>query len=299
MDYAGLRAFVAVAREGNLTRAAERLFLSQPAISLQIKKLQQSLGVTLFERMPRGMRLTEAGRTLLPAAERSLNALAEFRAAAVGFEGRVSGRLRLGTIVDPEFLRLGGFLRSLAERHPGLSFELKHGMSGAVAREVEVGNLDVAYTLGAPGMADLRQRFEVQLLTGFVYRVVAPAAWAGQVRGKSWPDLVRLPWIGTPPESIHNRLLSPIFAAQGIAPNAVARVDLEPSMMDLVRSGVALALARDSLALRAAHAGGVVVADAVAVPAELGFICRSDRRAEPQIDAAMSIVAELWRGDRG
>ena len=113
MDYTRLRAFVTVAREGNLTRAAERLFLSQPALSLQLKRLQESLGVTLFERMPRGMRLTEAGRTLLPAAERSLNAVAEFRAAAVGLKGMVGGRLRVGTIVDPEFLRLGGFLRSL------------------------------------------------------------------------------------------------------------------------------------------------------------------------------------------
>lgn len=292
-----MRAFVTVAREGNLTRAAERLFLTQPALSLQLKKLQSQLGLTLFERTPRGMRLTEGGRSLLPAAERALAAAAEFNAAAVGLKGSVSGRLRLGTIVDPEFLRLGAFLGLLAERHPALAFELSHGMSGAVAREVEAGALDVAYTLGEPGLPELAGRFEAVPLTVFDYRVVAPPGWAGQVRGKGWRELAALPWIATPPESVHNRLLSRVFAAEGVEPRVVAWVDLEPSMLDLVRSGVALALARDSIALRAAHAEGVAIADAVRVQAELGFVCRAGRAAEPHIAAAMGVMRELWRGE--
>lgn len=294
MDHASLRAFVTVAREGNLTRAAERLFLTQPALSLQVKKLQSELGMVLFERTPRGMRLTDAGRKLLPAAERALTAVAEFGAAASGLKGTVSGQLRIGTIVDPEFLRLGAFLGLLAERHPGLAFELRHGMSGAVAREVEVGTLDVAYTLGLPGLPEFRERFQALTLTRFTYRVVAPPGWGGQVRGKGWRALAALPWIGTPPESVHHRLLERIFAAEGVEPNVVARVDLEPSMLDLVRSGVALALARDSLALRAAHAEGVIIADAVSVEAELGFVCRKDRRMEPPVAAAMAVIAEVW-----
>ncbi len=298
MDHSTLRAFVTVAREGNLTRAAEALFLTQPALSLQIKKLQGELDLVLFERTPRGMRLTEAGRKLLPAAERALAAVAEFGAAATGLKGMVSGQLRLGTIVDPEFLRLGAFLGRLADRHPGLAFELRHGMSGAIAREVELGNLDVAYTLGLPGLPEFRERFQAITLTRFTYRVVAPPGWGGQVRGKGWRALAALPWIATPPESVHHRLLARIFAAEGVEPNVVARVDLEPSMLDLVKSGVALALARDSLALRAAHAEGVVIADAVAVEAELGFICRTDRRLEPPIAAAMAAVAEVWRAGR-
>lgn len=299
IDYVLLRAFVTAAREGNLTRAAERLFLTQPALSLQLRKLQEALGLVLYERTPRGVRLTEAGRKLLPAAERALAAVAEFRAAASGLKGSVSGRLRLGTIVDPEFLRLGAFLGLLAERHPGLAFELTHGMSGAVLRQVEDGHLDVAYTLGTPGLPELRARFRVETLTAFTYRVVAPPGWAGQVRGKGWRELAALPWIGTPPESVHHRLLSQAFAAAGVTPKIVARVDLEPSMMDLVRSGVALALARDSLALRAAHAEGVVIADAVAVQAELGFVCRADRAAEPPIAAAFEVIREIWGGAEG
>jgi DNA-binding transcriptional LysR family regulator len=63
-----LRAFVAVAREGNVSRAAQRLHLSQPAVSLQLKRLAQTTGLVLFNRTPRGLALTPDGAALLPQA---------------------------------------------------------------------------------------------------------------------------------------------------------------------------------------------------------------------------------------
>ena len=294
MDTTLLRAFVTVAREGSLTRAAECLYVTQPALSLQIRKLQDTVGLILFERAARGMRLTEAGRKLLPAAERALNVSTEFDAAAAGLKGTVTGRLRIGTVVDPEFIRLGGFLKRLVERNPGLSIELHHGMSGAVTRQVEEGGLDVCFTLGEPGLGEYRERFDVLALTPFDYRVVAPPGWAERVRGKSWLELAGLPWIGTPRESVHHRLLSRLFAAEGVTQNLVAYVDLEPSMLDLVRSGVGLSLARDNIALAAAHMDGIVVADRVSVQAELGFLCRRDRAGEPVVAAALAAMEDLW-----
>ena len=70
MDLTQLRAFVAVAKEANLTRAAEQLHVTQPAVSLQIKSLQESLQLTLFTRSASGMRLTNDGARLLPFAEK-------------------------------------------------------------------------------------------------------------------------------------------------------------------------------------------------------------------------------------
>lgn len=296
MDYALIRSFVTLAREGNLTRAAERLHLSQPALSLQLKKLHEQLGLVLFERTPRGMRLTAAGEQLLPAAQRALAAVGELEGLAAGIAGQVGGRLSIGTIVDPEFIRLGPFLRRLVERHPGLATDLTHGMSGALRREVLARRLDVAWTLGLPAMADLEPDFDVVPLTTFHYLVVAPPGWQDRIRGRDWKALAALPWIGTPPESVHHRLLARVFREAGATPRVVAQVDLEPSMLDLVKSGVGLSLARDSLALRAAHAEGVAVADGVSVPAELGFLCLRERRREPAIAAAFGVVESLWTG---
>ena len=82
MELYQLRSFAAVAELGHLTRAAERLHISQPAVSAQIKALEDELGVTLFERVSSGMVLTSAGRKLLPAAEKVLDAAQALRSRA-------------------------------------------------------------------------------------------------------------------------------------------------------------------------------------------------------------------------
>src|SRR5260370_13724851 len=118
MDLILLRAFVTVAREGNLTRAAVQLHLTQPAVSLQIKNLQEALGVTLFTRTSHGLSLTRDGQALLPHAERALAAAGDVQRAAAMLRQEVRGRLRIGTILDPEFLRLRGFPRLLGASYP-------------------------------------------------------------------------------------------------------------------------------------------------------------------------------------
>lgn len=289
MDLVQLRAFVTIAQEGNLTRASERLHLTQPAVSLQLKSLQRSLNLQLFTRSASGMVLTNEGSKLLPIAERILSSAEELRMGAEAMHSTLSGKLAIGTILDPEFIRLGPFLRRLVESYPQLSTELSHGMSGSVLQQIRSGELDVGYYLGNPG-----KDFACETLTSFTYNVVAPRGWASRVKGCDWVALSRLPWIWTPPESAHNRLLSRVFAQYKLVPNKVALVDQEPSMLDLVKSGVGLSLVRESVALREAHAHGLVIADQVSVAADLSFIALAKRRNEPVINAIFSLLRTLW-----
>jgi DNA-binding transcriptional LysR family regulator len=106
MELYQLRSFAAVAELGHLTRAAERLHVSQPALSAQIKALEDELSVALFERGASGMTLTAAGRQLLPEAERVIAAAQTMKSEALALRGEVTGRIRLGTVADPEFIRL-------------------------------------------------------------------------------------------------------------------------------------------------------------------------------------------------
>ncbi|MFJ3057058.1 LysR family transcriptional regulator [Herbaspirillum sp. NPDC087042] len=293
MDLTQLRAFISVAHEGNLTRAAEKLHLTQPAVSLQIKALQESLGLALFNRSAAGMVLTVEGNRLLPLAERVLADVQELRRHANEFRsstGALSGSLAIGTILDPEFIRLGGFLKLLVERHPQLSTQLAHHMSGSVLNEVRAGKLDVGFFLGDPGKG-----FHAMTLTSFTYKVVAPAGWKNRVSGKGWKELSRLPWIWTPPESAHHRLLSRIFAQHQVKPHTVALVDQESSMLDLVKSGVGLSLARASIALSQAHAHGLVIADAVELSTELSFISLEKRQNDDVIKAVFQLLQEIWQ----
>ncbi|OGB20566.1 MAG: LysR family transcriptional regulator [Burkholderiales bacterium RIFCSPLOWO2_02_FULL_57_36] len=289
MDLTQLRAFVTVAREGNLTRAAERLHLTQPAVSLQIKALQASLDLQLFARTPSGMALTDDGVKLLPYAERVMASVAEFRQGADSLHSTLSGTLSIGTILDPEFIRLGAFLKLLVETYPQLSTQLQHGMSGWVLQQVKTGALDVGFYLGVPG-----KEFHYQTLTSFTYNVLAPRGWKSRVVGKDWPALAKLPWIWSPPESAHNRLLTKIFAQCKASPNKVALVDQEPSMLDLVKSGVGLSLVRESIALREAHAHGLAIADAVSLSTDLSFITLEKRKNDAPIAAVFGLLKNLW-----
>jgi DNA-binding transcriptional LysR family regulator len=305
-----LRAFVAVARQGNVSRAAERLHLSQPAVSLQLKGLATNTGLVLFNRTPQGLTLTRDGAALLPQAEKALAALADFTQAAQGLHRTVRGTLRIGTILDPAFTRLGAFLKELMEAAPQIDTELRHGMSGEVLAQLIRGDLDVGFYLGMPEkneenrvfaqelQAQTAIDFEVRELTRFTYRVIAPAGWGPQVQGRDWKALAALPWLATPPASAHHRLLSRVFgpgSLTGLAPRRVALVDQEASMLDLVKSGVCLSLARDSIAIRESQAHGLVVADRVSLDCVLSFICLKARVTEPVVASAWVALAQAWR----
>lgn len=290
MDLTQLRAFVTVAKEGNLTRAALQLHLTQPAVSLQIKALQHSLKVQLFARTPGGMTLTPDGVKLLPLAERVISGSLELMQAAHSLHSTLAGHLAIGTILDPEFTRLGAFLKLLVEAHPGIATRLQQGMSGWVEHQIRLGNLDVGYFVGSPA-----RDFYSLSLTSFVYNVVAPQGWRRRIEDKDWKALANLPWIWSPPESVHNRLLTSVFEQHQVDPDKVAMVDQEASMLDLVKSGIGLSLARDSIALREARAHGLVIANAVSVTTELSFVCLSNRRLEPAIARSIQLMQALWQ----
>jgi DNA-binding transcriptional LysR family regulator len=309
-DPQSLRAFVAVAREGNVSRAAARLNLSQPAVSLQLKSLAESTGLTLFTRTPHGLLLTRDGAALLPQAEKALAALADFGHAAQSLQSSVRGTLRIGTILDPEFIRLGAFLKELVESSPQIETVLRHGMSGDVLDRIDRGELDVGFYLGSfPDSekkplafkgrpAPIAAQFEARQLIKFTYRVLAPAGWGPQVLGRDWKALAALPWLATPPASVHHRLLASVFGPDsltGVEPKRVALVDEEASMLDLVRSGVGLSLVRDSIAIREAQAQGLVIADRVSLDCDLSFACLKARRDEPVVASAWAALGRVWR----
>lgn len=290
----GLRAFVAVAREGSVSRAAVRLHLTQPAVSLKLKQLQDDLDLKLFRRKPQGLVLTADGQSLLPVAEKALAGLVAFERSARALHSTVRGRLKIGTIVDPEFIRLGAFLHRLVDRAPQLETELHQGMSGRVLDQVRNGNLDVGYFLAPPGTGPDLPELMHRELTRFDYHVIAPAGWAARVSDTHWASLAALPWIVTPEDSVHNRLLASVMEPQGAVPHGVAQVDQEACMLDLVRAGVGLSLARDALAMAERQERGLVVVEGVRIPCALSFIWRRDRGDEPVIAEALEALAGVW-----
>jgi DNA-binding transcriptional LysR family regulator len=285
-----LRGFAVVAELGNLTRAAERLHLSQPALSGQIKALEDELGVPLFDRTPSGMQLTVGGRRLLGAAEKVLAAAQSFAAAARALRGEVAARLRIGTVSDPEFIRVGALLSAAMERYPLLQIELHQAVSGEAFEQVRRGELDASFYFGKlthPAVAGLQ-------LGEMAYRVVAPAQWCERLAGADWAALAAMPWIMTPSISTHNQLVSELFAGRAAVPTRVVVADQETLISTLVAAGVGVALMREDLAREKVAAGEVCAWRDVRVATPLWFVFLAGRAADPAIAALREVLGELW-----
>lgn len=290
MELYQLKAFAAVADAGQLTRAAERLHLSQPALSAQIKALEEALEVRLFERTPNGMQTTRAGRELLVHAEKVIAAAEAMQRAARAVRGEAAGRLRIGTLSDPQFIRLGDMLGRAVERFPLLELELHHEITGAALEAVRDGSLDASFyygDIGSPQVTGLALR-------EIVYRVAAPAEWKSRVDGAGWDEVAALPWVVTPQVSTHHHLLRAIFSAHRVSPAKVIEADNEYVISNLVASGLGLSLMREDLAHARERAGEVCLWSDAQVRTTLWFIYRTERASDPLIVALLKVVAETW-----
>lgn len=143
MDINALQAFLAVAETASFSLAAERLFLTQPAISKRISALEESLGAKLFDRIGRQVTLTEAGRALLPRAQRILAELEDSQRAIANLGGQVAGRLTFGTSHHIGLHRLPPILRLYTERFPEVQLDIRFMDSEEACKAVEHGDLEL------------------------------------------------------------------------------------------------------------------------------------------------------------
>lgn len=290
MELYQLRSFAAVAEVGHLTRAAERLHISQPAVSAQIKALEDELGVALFERVSSGMVLTAAGRKLLPAAEKVIAAAQALRSRARAIQGEVVGRASVGTVSDPEFTRVGDFLAHALEEHPLLEIEIHHEVSGVAFEKVRDGALDASFYYGGLEHPDV----VAVPLVDFAYRIVAPATWGDRIRHASWEEIVALPWIIAPPISTMRMLADELFEQHGSSPVSRIESDNEAVMRSLVVAGGGIALMREDIALEAATAGEVVLWNKIRLETTLKFLYRKARESDPEIRALIEVLHHVW-----
>lgn len=290
MELYQLRSFSTVAGLGHVTRAAEKLHISQPALSAQLKALEDELGVHLFERTSSGMQLTAAGERLLAHAERTLDAARDLQAEARAMSGRVAGHLRVGTVSDPDFIRVGELLARVVERYPLLKLELHHEVSGAAFEAVRDGSLDASFYFGELDHSEVA----ALKLREVVYRVAAPAAMCERIQRADWSDIAAEPWVLTPSISTHNRLVRTLFEEHGLAPAKLVEADQESVIKSLVVSGVGLSLLREEVAHKLERAGEVCIWPHAKLRTTLSFIYRLEHAQEPSITVLLQLLREVW-----
>jgi DNA-binding transcriptional LysR family regulator len=291
MELYQLRTFLAVADEANLTRAAERVHTSAPAVSAQVKALEEELGVRLFDRTSRGMTLTSAGERVAAEARRTLAAAQGLRTTAAELRGAAVGTVRMGAVSDPVGLRLGEVFVKLAERHPGLTIHLQQTLSNAAIEQVRRGGLDCAYVMSALESDD---ELEVLRLAPIDVVPLLPQRWAQSGLPANNAELARRPWVGTAPHCGLRPSMETFFREAGAEPAFSAIADTEAAIRGMVASGLGAGLVREDQALDAQRLGEAVVWKQWKATTWLCWIAAPAARQSPAVRTVREIVREVW-----
>lgn len=235
MDLDKLRAFATVALEGNITRAARMLRTSQPAVSKQVSELEDSLGAVLFDRLPRGVRLTEAGEALLRHAQQILAAERAAETEIAELSGMTRGRLGVGASTTIGSYLLPGIFGAFQRSYPQVRLELEIANTASVQAMAFDGRIDFGLT---EGFVPTDQLSAEVIFHDEMVVIVAPGHPLLAKSKASIRDLCKVPFICRERGSGTRDVIEAAFQAQN--------VEIEPVMSlgstEAVKRGVAAGL---------------------------------------------------------
>ncbi|MDQ0728199.1 LysR family transcriptional regulator [Microbacterium sp. W4I20] len=232
-----LRAFLAVCDEGSITRAAARLFVSQPTLSRQLAALEQALGVTLIERLPRSARPTGAGRSLLESARAVVAAHDDLGRAVRHVTSGAVGELRIGTLYSLSLGLLPALLATWRSRHPQVQVglhEFRHQQDLVTA--LLAGSFDVAIGPIPDGWPGGSSRLATE---DFVVVLSGGAEEQGAVDIATLQDEA---WVHFAPGNGLGDLLDAACARAGFAPRVALRTEQARAAVEYALQGLGHAL---------------------------------------------------------
>jgi DNA-binding transcriptional LysR family regulator len=273
--FSQIAAFVEVARRRSVSRAAEALFVTQPALTARLQGLERNLGARLFVRTPRGMKLTEAGDSFLPYAVRALDALTDGRMQVNALERGGAGRLAIGAAPAVSTYVLPGLLKRFAQSHPRVEVRVRTGHSEEMLELVLREQVDV-------GLVRALQHRDISSTPLYEDRLILvvdpehPFAASGGIRLAEISGQQLILFDRT---SSYHELTSALFRRAGISPNGVMELDNIDAAKKMVEQGFGVALLpHTSVAdeLTAGTLAEVAVQDAEPVRREIVAIRRRD-----------------------
>jgi DNA-binding transcriptional LysR family regulator len=234
-----LRALTAAVDTGSFGRAAARLHLSQPALTLQIRGLEEALGVTLFDRGARGARPTAAGSALAASFGRVLAELDALVAGAREQAARRSGLVHLAVLPSVAANLLPGALSRLRSAHPGIRVTLRDAVARRVGALVKSGAAELG--IGHAGLAE-PELAETALFEDELVAVLPPGHPLAARASLTLAELAATPLVLTDPESSLRALAEAAFAAAGLAPRPAYEATYMSTAVALVRAGLGVGL---------------------------------------------------------
>ena len=272
MDQRRLEYFLTVVEEGGVTRAARALHVAQPSLSQALKTLESELGMELFDRVGRRLRLSAAGEAFVGPARQVLRAMDEARTAIAGVRDLETGTLEIAALatlaVDP-MAELVGRFRAL---HPGIRVRMLEAESAeGVSSLVHDGTCEV----GAAHLSLPRDGLQAQSLGDQeLLFAMPPGGESGVSRPLNPRELSRTPLVVSPPDTSTRILLEQALAAVGVTPQIAVQTAAREAIIPLVLAGAGAALLPAPLAREAHRRGAVVRAANPKIIRPIGLVYR-------------------------
>jgi DNA-binding transcriptional LysR family regulator len=285
MDLATLNAFIAIAELGSFSEAAERLYLTQPAVSKRIASLEQQLSVRLFDRLGREVSLTEAGRALLPRAYQILNVLDDTRRALTNLNGEICGRLTLATSHHIGLHRLPPLLRAFTRAHPQVALDIQFLDSEVAYEEVLHGRAELAVITLAP---ETREPVHaVAVWDDPLDFVAAPEHPLARNQAITLADVAHHPAVFPGGNTFTHHIVRRLFEAQGLTPNIAMSTNYLETIKMMVSIGLAWSvLPRTMLDEQVAR----LPLPGIQLTRQLGYISHTERTLSNAARAFMNLL---------
>lgn len=291
MELLHLRTFVVVAEEENLTRAAQRLYLTPPTVSGHIKALEEELNVTLFLRSSTGMQLTEKGVLLKEKALATLNAAQNLVNHATEMQENLIGQIRFGLNAPPRLLRIPQLINKLETECPGIQLELSSSSTGKLLKLLQKQQIDIGFIFDPSPYPEI----DALPLEDVELAIAVPAAWQERIQQQSWEELSRLPWICNDGYCPFQSQIEARFEELGLAFERLVMSDDEQTKLDLVRDSVGISLLEFAALEDDVRQNRIVIWEKERFSARLHLAYLKQRNEDPLLKALLPVALDIWK----
>lgn len=280
MNFHQLHIFNVVAKHRSYSKAAAELYLSQPTVSVHLQKLEQELGMELFEQLGRNIYLTDAGRMLFSYTQKIFSLAEEAERALEELQGLHKGRIRLGASTTPGIYYLPTLLGQFKEDYPGIELILDVANSLEIEKRVLANHLDIAVVGRPSNEGDL---ISEPFRTDRLVMILSPQHPLLQQERLTLEDIARQRFILREPGSSTRQVIEDAFAKEGIH----LRVAMEYGSTDGIKHAVAANLGISiisELAVRLCEQTGLVAVREIPdikITREFSLIYHKDKHLAP------------------
>lgn len=294
MELHQIRYVLAVAKAGSFTRAAEDLFLAQPSLSVQVRKLERELGVELFRRLGRRVEPTTAGEAFLEHIEPAMFHLEQARLGAAAVRNLQQGRVDVGVLPSVGAHVLPEVLARYRCAHPGVEVHLlEHNRSGELERMVQAGKLDLAVTRAPRSKPGVTGRL---LLREPMVAMLPPGHRLSEASTLDLTELADDDFVGMHPGYGLRELMDSVCLRHGFTPAVMVETSQLSVLCGMVRSGVGVCVVPR---LAACGYDTAVPVDDPEARRELGVVWRESGRPSPAAHAFLRLLLSAVDGGCG